>query len=97
MFFFLYFSDDDEDEISYYPTTSGVKHELSDTFSLQEMTIMGTDEDELSENGDDDDDSQTLEFLSPKFSSGRGIIGDGNGGNRVVRKLVKCFCCLNRI
>lgn len=60
---------------------------------------MGTDEDELSENGDDDDDdSQTLEFLSPKFSSGRGIIGDGNGGgNGVVRKLVKCFCCLNRI
>ncbi|XP_037027591.1 uncharacterized protein LOC119068196 [Bradysia coprophila] len=54
--------DDDEDEIAYFPVKSkhNVKHDLSDTFSLQEMTIMGTES--------DDSESQTLEFLSPSVS-----------------------------
>lgn len=54
--------DDDEDEIAYFPVKSkhNVKHDLSDTFSLQEMTIMGTES--------DDSESQTLEFMSPSVT-----------------------------
>lgn len=82
--------DDDDDDISFYPVLksggAGIKHELSDTFSLQEMTIMGTDDDPT-ENDDDDDDSQTLEFLSPKL--GR--------TSSVMNKFVQCFCCVNKI
>lgn len=81
--------DDDDEDISFYPILKSgggaIKHELSDTFSLQEMTIMGTDDD-LTENEDDDDDSQTLEFLSPKLGRSSGI----------MNTIVKCFCCINK-
>lgn len=91
----IIFSDDDDDEmndnddeLSFYPMRksgangSNIKHELSDTFSLQEMTIMGSDDN--TEN-DEDEDSQTLEFLSPKLSP------------NIFDKFVKWFCCVNKI
>lgn len=82
---------DNDDELSFYPmrksTARGanIKHELSDTFSLQEMTIMGSDIDDNTDNDEDDDDSQTLEFLSPKISSNN------------FDKFVKWFCCVGKL
>lgn len=86
--------DDNEDDVDFYPiakksssTAKHHHHELSDTFSLHEMTICDTgDEDEDATNvdtrtavifddeddEDDDDDSQTLEFLSPKLVRSHG-------------------------
>ncbi|KAJ6638507.1 hypothetical protein Bhyg_11243 [Pseudolycoriella hygida] len=54
--------EDDEDEIAFFPIKSrnNVRQDLSDTFSIQEMTIMGTES--------DDSESQTLEFLSPSVT-----------------------------
>lgn len=81
--------DDNEDDVDFYPipkkSSANKQHELSDTFSLHEMTICDSDdEDEDATNVDtrtgaifdddddeDDDDSQTLEFLSPKLVRGR--------------------------
>lgn len=59
---FVYFCSTDEDEVSspFFPmrTKSARKLDLSDTFSIQEMTIE-------SESGDESGDSQNLELLPP--------------------------------
>lgn len=53
-------SDDDEVSSPFFPSKSkpSTKLDLSDTFSLQEMTIN-------SDSGDETDDSQNLELLPP--------------------------------
>lgn len=62
--FSLPFQSSDDDEVSspFFPSKSKqtIKLDLSDTFSLQEMTIN-------SDTGDDSDDSQNLELLPPSI------------------------------
>lgn len=52
--------DEDDDDIEFYPIrktlAANVRHELSDTFSLQEMTIVGTDEDDEGDDDNNDND-----------------------------------------
>ena len=68
-------------DISFYPMNkkSGCKEDLSDTFSLQEMTIVD------SNNSDDDEDSesQNLQFLSPPKRTS------------ICDYIVELFCCIN--
>jgi hypothetical protein len=72
-------SDNDEFDVSFFPhnkTKSNLKIDLTDTFSIQEMTI---------ESDCDTDDSQNLELLSP-MSNG----GGGNNLMRKLRSLICC-------
>lgn len=82
----LNFSDDED--ITFYPMNSKklAKHELSDTFSLQEMTIVdgsGNTDDNDDDDDDDDSESQNLEFLSPKLNYS------------CLDRIVAIFCCVN--